>query len=163
MILNNFVHLSVLELLCLNLHWWSWIILYTYELNCERRILDKILYGGYNSDMSRCRYPLLYEHPIYEFLLQESVLICTCFWHNEFHFCYNKQFTFIRSFFFFAKAEKHTLIVIRPTYKLILFIVVATMPTCSLCLFCIHEDVRLRGFVHTIMKLHYCTASAVRK
>jgi hypothetical protein len=53
--------------------------MYTYGLNCERRMLDKILYEVYNSDMPHYKYPSLYGHSIYEILLQQSVLIYTYF------------------------------------------------------------------------------------
>jgi hypothetical protein len=42
---------SVVDLLCQNPQWWSLITSSTYGLNLERRILGKILYEVYNSDI----------------------------------------------------------------------------------------------------------------
>jgi hypothetical protein len=44
---------SVVDLLRRNPNWWSPIISYTYGLNLERRIFDKILYEVYCSDIQR--------------------------------------------------------------------------------------------------------------
>jgi hypothetical protein len=52
-------------------------------------------------------YQSFYKHSIYEYLLQQNMLICTYFSLNELHFHYNKQLIVLRSFLF-VNAEKWT-------------------------------------------------------
>jgi hypothetical protein len=47
--------------------------------------------------------PSFYEHPIYEFMIQSSMSICTYFSLNELHFHFYKQLKFVRSATFTCK------------------------------------------------------------
>jgi hypothetical protein len=53
---------------------------------------------------------IFYEHSVYEFSLQRSVLICTSYSLNELHSRYNEHLTFVRCIFFFfcEGGEIHT-------------------------------------------------------
>jgi hypothetical protein len=42
----------------------------------------------------------LHEHSIYEFLLQQNALTCTCFSLNKLHFCCNEKLMIVRRDFF---------------------------------------------------------------
>jgi hypothetical protein len=52
---------SVVDVLCWNPHWWSQIILSTYGVNLETRILDKILHVIDNSDKVKVKLSLCFN------------------------------------------------------------------------------------------------------